>query len=130
QAEAVDSLLVALAVGGHALLEGVPGVAQTLLAATLCPAVGLQVRRGQCTRSLLPSDPTGTMPLRARELVFRPGPVFTNVLLADEINRTPPKTQAALLEAMQEGQGSVGGEGHAAPEPFLVVATQNPVEYE
>ncbi len=130
QGEAVDALLVALAVGGHALLEGVPGVAKTLLASTFAKALGLEFRRAQFTPDLLPSDLTGTMTLRDRELVFRPGPVFTNVLLADEINRTPPKTQAALLEAMQEGQVTIDGEGHPLPRPFLVVATQNPIEYE
>ncbi len=130
QEEALDSLLVALAVGGHALLEGVPGVAKTLLASTFAKALGLEFRRAQFTPDLLPSDLTGTMTLRDRELVFRPGPVFTNVLLADEINRTPPKTQAALLEAMQEGQVTIDGEGHRLPDPFLVVATQNPIEYE
>jgi MoxR-like ATPase len=87
-------------------------------------------RRVQFTPDMLPSDLTGTMTLRGGELVFRPGPVFTNVLLADEINRTPPKTQAALLEAMQERQVSVDGQPHPLPEPFLVVATQNPIEYE
>lgn len=130
QGEAVDALLVALAVGGHALLEGVPGVAKTLLASTFAQALGLEFRRAQFTPDLLPSDLTGTMTLRDRELVFRPGPVFTNVLLADEINRTPPKTQAALLEAMQEAQVTIDGEGHRLPQPFLVVATQNPIEYE
>ena len=130
QEEAVDALLVALAVGGHALLEGVPGVAKTLLASTFAQALGLEFRRAQFTPDLLPSDLTGTMTLRDRELVFRPGPVFTNVLLADEINRTPPKTQAALLEAMQEAQVTIDGEGHRLPQPFLVVATQNPIEYE
>ena len=130
QSEALDSLLVCLAVGGHALLEGVPGVAKTLLASTFAQALGLEFRRAQFTPDLLPSDLTGTMTLRDRELVFRPGPVFTNVLLADEINRTPPKTQAALLEAMQEGQVTVDGEAHRLADPFLVVATQNPIEYE
>ncbi|MEO6987647.1 MAG: MoxR family ATPase [Aquihabitans sp.] len=130
QADAVDALLVSLAVGGHVLLEGVPGVAKTLLASTFSKALGLDFRRAQFTPDLLPSDLTGTMALRDRELVFRPGPVFTNVLLADEINRTPPKTQAALLEAMGEGQVTVDGERHLLPQPFLVVATQNPIEYE
>lgn len=130
QQEAVDALLLALAVGGHVLLEGVPGVAKTLLASTFSKALGLEFRRAQFTPDLLPSDLTGTMSLRDRELVFRPGPVFTNVLLADEINRTPPKTQAALLEAMQEGQVTIDGEAHPLPQPFLVVATQNPIEYE
>ena len=130
QDDALDALLVALAVGGHALLEGVPGVAKTLLASTFARSLGLDFKRAQFTPDLLPSDLTGTMTLRDRELVFRAGPVFTNVLLADEINRTPPKTQAALLEAMQEGQVTVDGEAHRLPDPFLVVATQNPIEYE
>ena len=130
QEEALDALLVALAVGGHALLEGVPGTAKTLLASTFAKALGIDFKRAQFTPDLLPSDLTGTMTLRDRELVFRPGPVFTNVLLADEINRTPPKTQAALLEAMQEGQVTIDGETHPLPEPFLVIATQNPIEYE
>ena len=130
QGDAIDALLVALSVGGHALLEGVPGVAKTLLASTFAQALGLEFRRAQFTPDLLPTDLTGTMTLRDRELVFREGPVFTNVLLADEINRTPPKTQAALLEAMQEGQVTIDGEGRPLPRPFLVVATQNPIEYE
>ena len=130
QQEAVDHLLVASVVGGHVLLEGVPGVAKTLLARVWARALGLQFRRVQFTPDMLPSDITGTMTLRGGELTFRPGPVFTNVLLADEINRTPPKTQAALLEAMQEAQVSVDGVSHPLPRPFLVVATQNPIEYE
>ena len=130
QGDALDALLAALAAGGHVLLEGVPGVAKTLLAATFARALGLDFRRAQFTPDLLPSDLTGTMTLRDRDLVFRPGPVFTNVLLADEINRTPPKTQAALLEAMQEQQVTIDGEPHPLPDPFLVVATQNPIEYE
>jgi MoxR-like ATPase len=130
QDEAVDGLLVAAAVNGHALLEGVPGVAKTLLASAIARALGVSFRRVQFTPDMLPSDLTGTMTLRGQELVFRPGPVFTNVLLADEINRTPPKTQAALLESMQEGQVTVEGRGHNLPDPFLVVATQNPIEYE
>ncbi len=130
QDDAVDVLLVTLAVGGHALLEGVPGVAKTLLARALAAALDLKFTRVQFTPDMLPSDITGTMALRGGDLVFRPGPVFTNVLLADEINRTPPKTQAALLEAMQESQVSVDEATHALPAPFLVVATQNPIEYE
>ena len=130
QRDAVDALLVALVTGGHALLEGPPGVAKTLLASTFARSVGLQFRRAQFTPDLLPSDLTGNMTLRDRELVFRPGPVFTNVLLADEINRTPPKTQAALLAAMQERQVTIDGEPHPLPDPFLVVATQNPIEHE
>ena len=130
QDEALDLLLAAATVGGHVLLEGVPGVAKTLLANAMARALGVEFRRVQFTPDMLPSDITGTMTLRGRELVFRPGPVFTNVLLADEINRTPPKTQAALLEAMQERQVSIEGEPRALPDPFLVVATQNPIEYE
>lgn len=130
QTDVVDGLLIALAVGGHTLLEGPPGVAKTLLASTFARSLGLSFRRAQFTPDMLPSDLTGTMTLRERELVFRPGPVFANVLLADEINRTPPKTQAALLEAMQEAQVTVDGEPRPLPAPFLVVATQNPIEYE
>jgi MoxR-like ATPase len=130
QDHVVDVLLAGTAVGGHVLLEGVPGVAKTLLANAFARAIGVGFRRVQFTPDMLPSDLTGTMTLRAGELVFRPGPVFTNLLLADEINRTPPKTQAALLEAMQERQVSVDGIARPLPEPFLVVATQNPIEYE
>jgi MoxR-like ATPase len=130
QRDVLEVLIAALMVSGHVLLEGVPGVAKTLLANTTARALGMEFRRVQFTPDMLPSDLTGTMTLRERELVFRPGPVFTNVLLADEINRTPPKTQAALLEAMQERQVSVDGQPHALPDPFLVVATQNPIEYE
>jgi MoxR-like ATPase len=130
QDETVELMLIALACRGHVLLEGVPGVAKTLLARALAATLGVQMRRVQFTPDMLPSDLTGTMTLRAGELVFRPGPVFTNVLLADEINRTPPKTQAALLEAMQEGQVTIDGAAHALEAPFLVLATQNPIEYE
>jgi MoxR-like ATPase len=128
--EALEDMLAALALGGHVLLEGVPGVAKTLLASATARALDLKFRRLQFTPDMLPSDVTGTMALRAGELVFRPGPVFAGVVLADEINRTPPKTQAALLEAMQEGQVTIDGEPHKLPDPFLVLATQNPVEYE
>jgi MoxR-like ATPase len=130
QEEALEGIMVALAVRGHALLEGVPGVAKTLLADATSRALGLEFARAQFTPDMLPSDLTGTMTLRGGQLVFRPGPVFTGFLLADEVNRTPPKTQAALLEAMQEGQVSVEGEPRALPDPFVVVATQNPIEYE
>ena len=109
QDEVVEVLLAAVTVGGHVLLEGVPGVAKTLLANAFARAFGVDFRRVQFTPDMLPSDLTGTMTLRPGELAFRPGPVFTNLLLADEINRTPPKTQAALLEAMQERQVSVDG---------------------
>jgi MoxR-like ATPase len=130
QDAALDVLLAALSVGGHVLLEGVPGVGKTLLADATARALGLDFRRMQFTPDMLPSDITGTMTLLAGELTFRPGPVFTNLLLADEVNRTPPKTQAALLEAMQERQVSVEGTPRPLPDPFLVVATQNPIEYE
>jgi len=133
QEHIVDVLLAAAAVGGHVLLEGVPGVAKTLLSQAFARAVGLDFRRVQFTPDMLPSDLTGTMTLQpgtVGDLAFRPGPVFTNLVLADEINRTPPKTQSALLEAMQERTVSVDGTPHPLPEPFLVVATQNPIEYE
>ena len=130
QDESVERLLAALLVGGHVLLEWVPGVAKTLLANAVSRALGLDFRRAQFTPDMLPSDLTGTMTLRGGELVFRPGPVFTSVLLADEINRTPPKTQAALLEAMEERQVTIEGESRPLPSPFIVIATQNPIEYE
>ena len=130
QDEVVDLLLSAVVLGGHALLEGVPGVAKSLVANAFARTIAGEYRRVQFTPDMLPSDLTGTMTLRAGELAFRPGPVFANVLLADEINRTPPKTQSALLEAMQERQVSVEGRAHPLPDPFLVVATQNPIEYE
>jgi MoxR-like ATPase len=130
QEDLADMLLVATVVGGHVLLEGVPGVAKTLLANAFSRALDLQFRRVQFTPDMLPSDLTGTMTLQSGQLEFREGPVFTNVLLADEVNRTPPKTQAALLEAMQERQVSMEGEPRPLPQPFLVVATQNPIEYE
>jgi MoxR-like ATPase len=126
----IDLLLMSLVLGGHVLLEGVPGVAKSLLANAFARTVGGDFRRVQFTPDMLPSDLTGTVSLRAGELMFRPGPVFANVVLADEINRTPPKTQSALLEAMQERQVSVDGVSHPLPDPFLVVATQNPIEYE
>lgn len=130
QGVVVDMLLVALSVGGHVLLEGVPGTAKTLTANAVARALGIDFCRAQFTPDMLPSDLTGTVTLQGGSLSFRPGPVFTNLLLADEINRTPPKTQSALLEAMGEGQVSVDGTTHQLPQPFMVVATQNPIEYE
>jgi len=130
QSHVVDATMIAIAVGGHLLLEGPPGVAKTLLASAMGRACRLETRRVQFTPDMLPSDLTGTLTLRGNELGFRPGPIFTNLLLADEINRTPPKTQAALLEAMQEGQVTVDGVEHPLPQPFTVLATQNPIEYE
>jgi MoxR-like ATPase len=130
QDEVIEGIVIALSARGHVLLEGVPGVAKTLLANATSRALGLGYARAQFTPDMLPSDLTGTMTLRGGELTFRPGPVFTNFLLADEINRTPPKTQAALLEAMQETQVTIEGEPRALPDPFIVVATQNPIEYE
>jgi MoxR-like ATPase len=133
QDAAVSGLLVALLCGGHVLMEGVPGTAKTLLVRTLASALTVDTRRVQFTPDLMPGDITGSMVIDSRqagELTFREGPVFTNLLLADEINRTPPKTQSALLEAMEEGQVSVDGVSRKVPSPFLVAATQNPVEYE
>ena len=129
QRETVATLLAASARRPRAA-RGPPGVAKTLIANAFARALGIEFRRVQFTPDMLPSDLTGNVTLRGGELAFRRGPVFTNVLLADEINRTPPKTQAALLEAMQEGQVSVEGRPEPLPDPFLVVATQNPIEYE
>ncbi|HEX2025616.1 MAG TPA: MoxR family ATPase [Actinomycetota bacterium] len=132
QDEAVRALLVAALVRGHVILEGVPGVAKTLLAKSFARALDLRFRRVQFTPDLMPSDVTGNVVYEAKtgDFRFRHGPVFANVVLADELNRTPPKTQAALLEAMEERQVSVEGETHPLPDPFLVLATENPVEYE
>jgi MoxR-like ATPase len=128
----VSGLVIALLCRGHVLLEGVPGVAKTLLVRALAAALQLEFKRVQFTPDLMPGDVTGSLVYDARTaaFVFRPGPVFTNLMLADEINRTPPKTQAALLEAMEERQVSVDGEPRPLPEPFIVAATQNPIEYE
>jgi MoxR-like ATPase len=128
----VSGLVAALLVRGHVLLEGVPGVAKTLVVKTLARALDLEFARVQFTPDLMPSDVVGQLvyDAGAQSFGFREGPVFTNLLLADEINRTPPKTQSALLEAMEERQVSLDGDAHALPEPFIVVATQNPVEYE
>jgi MoxR-like ATPase len=132
QDAAVSGLLVALLCGGHVLMEGVPGVAKTLLVRSLAAALAVDTKRVQFTPDLMPGDITGSMVYdnHAGELSFREGPLFTNLLLADEINRTPPKTQSALLEAMEEGQVSADGTSRRLPRPFLVAATQNPVEYE
>jgi MoxR-like ATPase len=130
QEPVVEQLLAALLVRSHVLLEGVPGVAKTLVANATARSLGLPFRRLQFTPDMLPSDVIGTMTLRGGDLTFRPGPVFTSVLLADEINRTPPKTQSALLEAMEERQVSIEGEPRPLSDPFLVIATQNPIEYE
>jgi MoxR-like ATPase len=132
----LSGLVTAVLVGGHVLLEGVPGVAKTLIAKALAAALDLDFARVQFTPDLMPSDVTGQLIYRSGEsgttggFDFREGPVFTNLLLADEINRTPPKTQAALLEAMEERQVTVEGQARPLPDPFVVIATQNPVEYE
>ncbi|MDI1447244.1 AAA family ATPase [Polyangium sp. 6x1] len=130
----VESMLVTLAARGHALLVGVPGLAKTLLVASLARALDLSFGRVQFTPDLLPADITGTDVLHeqhgSRTLRFMPGPIFHNLILADEINRTPPKTQAALLEAMQERKVTVGGTTHPLPDPFQVFATRNPIEQE
>jgi MoxR-like ATPase len=132
QDAAVTGLVIALLCRGHVLLEGVPGVAKTLLVRALAASLSLGTKRVQFTPDLMPGDVTGSLVYDARSSAFsfREGPVFTHLLLADEINRTPPKTQAALLEAMEERQVTVEGEGRPLPDPFVVVATQNPVEYE
>jgi MoxR-like ATPase len=129
---AVSGLIVALLSGGHVLLEGVPGVAKTLLVRTLSAALDLRTARVQFTPDLMPGDVTGSVVYDAKngDFEFRPGPVFTNIMLADEINRTPPNTQSSLLEAMEERQVTVDGDTHLLPQPFMVAATQNPVEYE
>lgn len=131
QTEAVDSLLLSVFTGGHCLLLGVPGLAKTLMVNTLAQTLGLTFSRIQFTPDLMPSDITGSEILdQNRNFKFIQGPVFSNIILADEINRTPPKTQAALLEAMQEKKVTVSGSSYALPNPFLVLATQNPIEQE
>ena len=136
QEEAVDGILAAILAGGHALLIGVPGLAKTLMVHTVAEALALSFQRIQFTPDLMPSDITGTeiieedLTTGKRAFRFVKGPVFANVVLADEINRTPPKTQAALLQAMQEHQVTVGGQTYSLPEPFFVLATQNPIEQE
>ncbi len=136
QHDVVEQLLIALFARGHCLLVGVPGLAKTMMIRTVADALSLEFNRIQFTPDLMPADITGTEVIQedratgAREFRFLPGPVFANIVLADEINRTPPKTQAALLEAMQEGQVTAGGQRHQLPSPFFVLATQNPIEQE
>ena len=128
----VTGLVIALLCRGHVLLEGVPGVAKTLLVRSVAASLSLDTKRVQFTPDLMPGDITGSLVYDSSrsDFSFRPGPVFTNLLLADEINRTPPKTQAALLEAMEERQVTIDGTPRRLPEPFIVAATQNPIEYE
>ena len=136
QDEVIDQILIALFVGGHCLLTGMPGTAKTLMVRTIAETLGLEFRRIQFTPDLMPSDITGTdiieedLTTGHRRWTFVPGPIFGNILLADEINRTPPKTQAALLEAMQERSCTVRGQIYPLPAPFFVLATQNPIELE
>jgi MoxR-like ATPase len=136
QEDVIEEVLIAIFCGGHAIIEGVPGLAKTLLVHTLSSTLSLQFSRIQFTPDLMPSDMTGTEVIEEdkstgqRNLRFVPGPIFANIILADEINRTPPKTQGALLEAMQERQVTAGGESHTLPSPFFVLATQNPIEQE
>ncbi len=132
QRRALELMMIGILAGGHILIEDLPGLGKTLIARSFARALGLEFTRIQFTPDLLPSDVIGA-PLyeqRTGQMVFRPGPVFTQLLLADEINRTPPKTQAALLEAMGEGQVSVDGQTRQLPQPFVVLATDNPIEYE
>lgn len=136
QDEVIDQMLISIFCRGHCIVEGVPGLAKTLLISTIARTLNLQFSRIQFTPDLMPSDITGTEVIEEdkssgqRRLRFVPGPVFANIILADEINRTPPKTQSALLEAMQEHQVTAGGRQHRLPQPFFVLATQNPIEQE
>jgi MoxR-like ATPase len=136
QNEVIEQLLLAIFSQGHCLLEGVPGLAKTLMVSTLARSLHLSFSRIQFTPDLMPSDITGTEVIQedkatgSRAFKFLPGPIFSNIILADEVNRTPPKTQAALLEAMQEKQVTIGGQRHGLPAPFFVLATQNPIEQE
>src|SRR5437762_7695494 len=136
QESVLDQLLMAIFCRGHALLVGVPGLAKTLMVSTLAQALDLSFKRIQFTPDLMPTDITGTEVIqddpvtRQRMFKFLPGPLFANIVLADEINRTPPKTQAALLESMQERKASIGGVDHPMKNPFFVLATQNPIEQE
>ena len=130
--EQIEQVLIAMLCGGHVLIEDVPGTGKTMLARAVAASMGLSFNRVQCTPDLLPNDITGVSIFNQQSngFEFRPGPVFVNILLADEINRATPRTQAALLEAMQENQVTISGETHPLPAPFLVLATQNPIEYE
>src|SRR5688572_20548065 len=136
QEQVLEQLLIAIFAQGHCLLEGVPGLAKTLMVSTLARSLKLAFSRIQFTPDLMPSDITGTEVIQEnrstgeRGFKFLSGPIFANIILADEINRTPPKTQAALLEAMQERQVTIGGQRHPLPDPFFVLATQNPIEQE
>src|SRR5579862_9284532 len=136
QEEVLDQILLSLFVGGHCLITGLPGTAKTLMVRTISQTLGLEFRRIQFTPDLMPSDITGTDIIEEdpstgrRRWTFVPGPIFGNILLADEINRTPPKTQSALLEAMQERKCTVRGNNYMLPSPFFVLATQNPIELE
>ena len=136
QENVLEQLLIAMLARGHCLLEGVPGLAKTLMIRSLAQAIDLSFRRIQFTPDLMPADITGTDIIQEdkktghRELVFEKGPIFSQIILADEINRTPPKTQAALLEAMQEHSVTIGGSTYKLDEPFFVLATQNPIEQE
>ena len=134
QKEVIEELLIALLAGGHCLITGAPGLAKTLLVKTVAQIFHLKFQRIQFTPDLMPADITGTEILQesgeGRKMTFVQGPIFANMILADEINRTPPKTQAALLEAMQEHQVTAAGVRHVLPEPFFVLATQNPIEME
>jgi MoxR-like ATPase len=136
QDQVIEQLMIAIFAQGHCLLEGVPGLAKTLMVSTLAETMHLKFSRIQFTPDLMPTDITGTEVIQedkasgSRQFKFLQGPIFANIILADEINRTPPKTQAALLEAMQERQVTIGGHRHALPAPFFVLATQNPIEQE
>ncbi|MCH7727035.1 MAG: AAA family ATPase [Planctomycetes bacterium] len=135
QTEVLEELLIAVLARGHCLLEGVPGLAKTLMVRSLAEVIDLSFRRIQFTPDLMPADITGTDIIQeeasgGRQLVFQKGPIFAQMILADEINRTPPKTQAALLEAMQEHSVTIGGHTYQLDEPFFVLATQNPIEQE
>jgi MoxR-like ATPase len=136
QNDVIEQILIAMLARGHALLEGVPGLAKTLLVSSIAQSLHLTFKRIQFTPDLMPSDVTGTDVIQEdlqtgrRAYQFLPGPIFANMILADEINRTPPKTQAAMLEAMQERQVTAGGSAHQLPDPFFVLATQNPLEHE